>query len=229
LLDSGEAIIQEVKILIADDHQLVREALRQLCEKQEDFAVIAEARDGREAVKYACELVPDVIIMDITMPNMNGLEATRYIKTKLPQIGILVLTVHSDNEHIISILKAGASGFLTKTSTDQEIVNAIRALVAGDTVLSTPVSMQIFKYAFQFFKERSSPVAGNLTIRELETLKLAAKGIPNKEIAGRLGISLSCTKQYMTNVLQKLNVASRTEAVAVSLQAGILTIDDIEQ
>lgn len=218
----------KTRIIVADDHHLVRQALVGLLEKQPDFEVIAQAADGEEAVNGARKTIPDVIIMDISMPKLSGLEATRLIKSQYPQIGILALTVHSDNEHVLSILQAGAGGYLTKTASDSEIVQAIRALAAGDTVLSPAISKQIFTYAFQYFKKPLYPVTSDkLTAREMETLRLAAKGVSNKEIADRLGISVRSTKAYLTNVFQKLNVASRTEAIAVSLQSGILTLEDL--
>jgi len=164
------------------------------------------------------------------MPRISGIEATKQIKAKYPSIKILVLTVHSDNEHILSILQAGAGGFLTKTASDDEIVQAIRALVAGDTVFSPEVSEQIFKYAYKYFKKPTALVLEErLTARELETLRLAAKGMPNKEIAQKLGISPRSTKAYLTNVFQKLNVASRTEAISIGLQIGILDVEDLHQ
>jgi NarL family two-component system response regulator LiaR len=230
LFGSSEETPGKTRIMLVDDHPLVRQALTSLLKKQPDFEVVAQANDGEEAVNIAAKIIPDIIIMDITMPKLNGLDATRRIKAKYPGIGILVLTVHSDNEHVLGILQAGADGFLIKTASDGEIVQAVRALAAGDTVLSPAISGQIFRYAFQCFKKPVGPVMSDrLTMRELETLRLAAKGIPNKEIAARLGISLRSAKAYMTNVFQKLNVASRTEAIAVSLQLGILTLEDLNQ
>jgi DNA-binding NarL/FixJ family response regulator len=219
-----------IRVMIADDHHLIRQALRNLLQKYSDIDVIGEAVDGEEAVAVATREKPDVIIMDISMPRLNGLEATKLIKAKYPGIAILALTVHTDNEHVLSILQAGAGGFLTKTASDGQILQAIRALAAGDTVLSPEISLNIFKYAFQFFKKPLSLVTGSdLTTRELETLRLAAKGMPNKEIAVRLGISVRSTKAYLTAVFQKLNVASRTEAIAVGLQTGLITLKDVEE
>jgi NarL family two-component system response regulator LiaR len=224
-----ESAPSKIRVMIVDDHPMVREGLRNLLEKQPDLEVVAEASDGELAVINAAVVMPDIVIMDISMPKLNGLEATKRIKAKYPRIAILVLTIHSDNEHALGILQAGAGGFLTKTASDNEILHAIHALSAGDTVLSPTISKQIFKYAFQYFKKPANVVRGNdLTTRELETLRLAAKGVPNKEIAIRLGISVRSTKAYLTNVFQKLNVASRTEAISVSLQTGLLTLEDIE-
>jgi DNA-binding NarL/FixJ family response regulator len=222
----------KTRIMLADDHPLLRQALRNVLEKQHDCEVIAEASDGEEAVKLAIELTPDIVIMDISMPNLNGLEATRQIKASCPTIGILVLTVHSDSEYVLSILRAGASGYLTKSVYGDEVITAVRALVCGETILSPSVSKQILKYAFQHIAKPAKPlsldVGDKLTARELEVLRLMAKGISNKDIALRLGLSLRTVKGYLTDLFLKLQVASRTEAAIVSLRKGILTLNDLE-
>ena len=220
---------KKTRIMLADDHPLLRQALRDVLEKQSDFEVIAEAGDGEEAVKLATKLVPDVVIMDISMPKLNGLEATRQIKENCSTVAVLVLTVHSDNEHILSILKAGAGGYLTKSVYDDEVVNAVRALISGETVLSPTVSQQIFKYAFQHItKPKSLDIGDKLSARELEILRLVAQGISNKDIAIRLGLSLRTVKGYLSDIFLKLSVGSRTEAAIVGLRKGILTLDDLE-
>ena len=226
---SNQEEVNKTKIILADDHPLLRQALRNVLEKQRDFEVIAEASDGEEAVKLATKLFPDVVIMDISMPKLNGLEATRQIKANCPAIAVLVLTVHSDEEHVLSILQAGAGGYLTKSVYGDEVIHAVRALVAGETVLSHSVSRQILKYAFQHTTKPVSLDTGDkLTARELEILRLAAKGISNKEIALRLDLSLRTVKGYLASIFLKLNAASRTEAVVVGLRKGILTLNDIE-
>jgi NarL family two-component system response regulator LiaR len=220
---------RKTRVMLADDHPLLRQALRDVLEKQSDFEVIAEASDGEEAVRLATELVPDVVIMDISMPNLNGLEATKQIKERCPKIAVLVLTVHSDSEHILSILQAGAGGYLTKSVYGDEVIHAVRSLVSGETVLSPSVSQQIFKYAFQHTVQPKKLDVGNkLSTRELEVLGLAAKGISNKDIAMRLGLSLRTVKGYLADLFLKLNVASRTEAVIVGLRRGILILNDLE-
>jgi NarL family two-component system response regulator LiaR len=219
----------KTRIILADDHPLLRQALRDVLEKQRDFEVIAEARDGEEAVKLTTELDPDVVIMDMSMPKLNGLEATRQIKASHPAIAVLVLTVHSDSEHILSVLKAGAGGYLTKSVYGEEVIHAVRSLVCGETVLSPAVSQQIFKYAFQHTtRPKTLDVSNKLSARELEVLSLAAKGISNKDIAIRLGLSLRTVKGRLADLFLKLNVASRTEAVIVGLRKGILTLKDLE-
>jgi DNA-binding NarL/FixJ family response regulator len=215
--------------MLADDHPLLRQALRDVLEKQPDFEVIAEASDGEEAVKLATKLLPDVVIMDISMPVLNGLEATKQIKENCPLTAVLVLTVHSDSEHILSILRAGAGGYLTKSVYGDEVIHAVRSLVSGETVLSPAVSRQIFKYAFQHSAKPKNLGMGNtLSARELEVLNLAARGISNQDIADRLGLSLRTVKGYLADLFLKLNVASRTEAVIIGLRKGILTLKDLE-
>jgi NarL family two-component system response regulator LiaR len=215
--------------MLADDHPLLRQALKLVLEKQKDFEVVAEVSDGEEAVKVAAELIPDVVIMDISMPNLNGLEATKQIKANHPSVAVLVLTVHNDSEHILNILKAGAGGYLTKSVYGDEVVHAVCSLVRGETVLSPSVSRQVLKYAFQHVTKPPNLEAGDkVTTRELEILKLAARGISNKDIALALNLSLRTVKGYLADLFLKLNVASRTEAVIVSLRKGIITLDDIE-
>jgi NarL family two-component system response regulator LiaR len=219
----------KTRIMLADDHPLLRQALRDVLEKQPDFEVIAEASDGEEAVKLATEMLPDIVIMDISMPTLNGLEATKQIKASNPSIAVLVLTVHSDSEHILSILRAGAGGYLTKSVYGDEVIHAVRALVSGETVLSPAVSQQIFKYAFQHSSKPKNLGTGNtLSSRELEVINLAARGISNKDIAQRLGLSLRTVKGYLADLFLKLNVASRTEAVIICLRKGIITLKDLE-
>jgi NarL family two-component system response regulator LiaR len=226
---SNQDEASKIRIMLADDHPLLRQALKNVLEKQRDFEVIAEASDGEEAVKLATELTPDIVIMDISMPKLNGLAATRQIKASCPMIAVLVLTVHSDSEHILGILQAGAGGYLTKSVFGDEVIHAVRALAAGETVLSPSVSQQILKYAFQHIVEPLSLDAGDkLTSRELEILRLAAKGISNKDIALKLDLSLRTVKGYLAALFLKLNVASRTEVVVVSLRKGILTLTDLE-
>ena len=229
-LDSEQGPGVKTRIIVVDDHPLLRQALKSVLMKQQDFEVVAEAGDGVEAVNLVTELVPDVVIMDISMPNLSGLDATKQIKDKFPEIAVLVLTVHNDNEHILSILQAGAGGYLTKSVFGDEVVHAVRALVSGEMVLSHSVSEKIIKYASRHItKPLSLGKYEKLTGREYEILIMAAKGISNKDIALKLDLSLRTVKGYLTDLFLKLNVASRTEAVIVSLRRGILTINDLEE
>ena len=220
----------EISILIADDHPLLRKALRDLLGKQQDLQIVGEAEDGEMAVKLANELLPDVVIMDIAMPKLNGLEATRQIKANHPNIAILVLTVHDDSEHILSILDAGAAGYLTKRVFGEDVVAAIRLIVSGESVLTGPVLKQVMKHTIKFpSKSLKRPEYESLTNRELDILKMAAQGISNKDIALKLNLSLRTIKGHMVDIFSKLNVGTRTEAVIKGLRSGLLNIDDISE
>jgi len=226
----GRAQASNITIMLADDHPLLRQALRNVLETQTDFRIIAEASDGEEAVRLAVELVPNVVIMDIGMPRLNGLEATRQIKAKCPGIAILVLTVHDDSEHILSILEAGAAGYLTKSVFGEEVIHAVRGVVAGEAVLSASVSQQIIKYALRHVVTKRLPLdtVERITARELGILRLAAMGMSNKDIAQKLNLSERTVKGYLAEIFSKLNVGSRTEAVITALRAGALTLDDLK-
>ena len=220
---------RKISIILADDHPLLRHALRDVLKKQTDFEIVAEAKDGIEAVKLATELLPDIVVMDISMPRLNGLEATRQIKSRCPHIAILVLTVHSDNEHILGIFEAGAAGYLTKSAYEDEIVNAIRLVIAGEAVVPSSVFQQIFQHTLKYMTKPIVLEAGEkLTARELEILKLAAMGMNNKDIGRELNISLRTVKYHLVEVFSKLNVSSRTEAVITGLRAGLLTLNDLK-
>ena len=219
----------KVTILIADDHPLLRQSLRNILDKQTDFQVVAEACDGEEAVRLANQLEPDVVIMDIGLPKLDGLEATRQIKAIHPNIVVLVLTVYGDDKHVLNILQAGAAGYLTKSVFGEEVVQAIRGVVAGEVVLSPSVAQLLLRQAARYPTKPVLLEAGEkLSTRELEVIKLVARGMSNKDIAMALGLSLRTVKGYLANIFSKLGVASRTEVVISSLQTGFLTIDDIQ-
>ena len=214
------------RIMIVDDHPLVRQALRDVLEQEPDFEVVGEAGDGRQAIAMAEEHQPDVIIMDISMPVLGGIEATQRIKELSPTIPILILTVHSDIETVFKILQAGASGYLVKSVFGPEVIHTVRAVMDGDMVLSNAISQEVVKYALQHV---TRPITVNEMIsgKETEMLSLAAKGLSNKEIGARLEISEATVKGYFVTLYQKLNVRSRTEAIFVGLKTGILTLDDL--
>ena len=220
---------KKIRILLADDHPLMRVALGHVLEARNNLEVVGEAGNGKVAVDLALKLKPDIVIMDITMPEMNGLEATRKIKQENPDIGVLILTVHTDNEHVFNILQAGADGYLTKSASTEEVISAINALAAGESVMSSAISKQVYKYLFQYMsKPLSLDTSDKLTQREQELLKLLARGMSNKDISSRLGLSLYTVKSYLADLFSKMKVTSRTEAVVVGLRKGILTSDDIE-
>ena len=216
-----------VKVIIADDHPMMRQAIRIWLEKNEDIKVIAEARNGWEALEIATRLSPDVVIMDISMPKLNGLEATSQIVSRCPNTKVLVLTVHTDSEHIRSMLQAGASGYLTKDVPGEEVVHAVREVMAGEQVIQANTSEDDEKI-FNNAPQVQHPSLIDLTPRELKILKFIANGLHNKDIAGKMGISLRGVKAILTIVYIKLGASSRTEAVSIGLKSGILSLDDLK-
>lgn len=215
------------RVLIADDHPLFRQSVRTVLKNEPDLEVVGEASDGVEAVKMVGELSPDIVLMDITMPGLDGIEATRQIKAGHPEIAVLVLTIHEDEQHAVEILEAGAAGYLTKSVFGEDIVHSIRGVVSGEMVLSPSIGRQLLKLADRYPRKPAPLPAGEkLTTRELQILKLAARGMSNKEIAADMGFTLRTVKRNLDNIFSKLHVSSRTEAVVTGLRAGFLSIED---
>lgn len=224
-----EAQAPNIRILLVDDHPLLRKALRDVIETEPGLEVIGEADDGAQAIRMTEEYDPDIIIMDISMPVMDGVTATKRIKAAHPLKVVLILTVHTDVVTVFKILQAGASGYLVKSVFGREVINTIRAVMSGDMVLAPGISEQVLKYALRSFTPPSQPRTSDIiTTRELEILTFAAKGMANKEIARRLGVSEGTIKNHFVELFHKLSVRSRTEAIFVSLKSGILSIDDLE-
>ena len=218
----------KIGVMLVDDHSLMRDSLRAHLENQTDIEVIAEASNGEEAVNLATELKPEVVIIDIATPRMSGIEATREIKQKNPDICVLVLTVHDDSEYILKILEAGADGYLTKNIHGEKLAHAIRLVVARESVLSEDVMNKLLKHALRYPIRPATQLLGTkLSSRELEILGLAAKGLGNKQIAQELGLNLRTVKGHFVNIFSKLNANSRTEAVIIGLKTGLIVPKDI--
>ena len=196
----------KTRIVLADDHAILREGIRALLEDQSDMTVIGEAADGRKAVELARDLSPDIIVMDIGMPLLNGLEATRQIKHSFPQVAVLVLTMHDNEEYVSQILAAGASGYVLKRAASSELVTAIRAVAAGQSYLSPAVTKLLIEGYVG--RQSAAPVMVDpfetLTAREREVLQLVAEGHTNSQIAKLLNISLKTVKAHRSNLMQKL-------------------------
>lgn len=220
---------KKIKIILADDHPLMRDSIKMHLENDPDIEVIGEANDGEEAVKLALALEPDVIIMDISMPKLNGLEATKQIKSQRPGITVLVLTVHSDTEHILKILEAGAAGYVTKNITGEKLLQTIRLILSGESVLSDDIMDNLLVHALRYPLHSPLPVGGEkLSSRELEILRLATMGKSNKQISQELDINLRTVKGHFVKIFSKLNVNSRTEAVVTGLRSGLITLDHVK-
>lgn len=227
LTPSDDRLSEKISVLLADDHPLMRQALRMWIEKQRDLEVIAEASDGKEAIEIALKLNPKVVIMDIGMPKINGLEATKQIKSYRSNINILVITVYTDKEHILCLLRAGASGYLTKNASGDEIIHAIRSVSSGEKVF--PLT-DLHNFAENSnIKPTDISELENLTQREISVLKFAAKGLSNKDIAIALDLSLRSVKATFTTMFLKLGASSRTEAISMGLSTNIIGLNDFKQ
>ena len=212
-----------IRILLADDHAVVRDGVRALLEKQPDMAVIAEAADGREAAQLAESLSPDVAIMDIAMPGMNGIEATRRILAAHPRTAVVVLSMHQDESYVLGSLKAGARGYLLKDSLRSEIVEAVRAVSQGRSFLTRKISRMMQEDYIRQMEQRGCEDSYDmLTAREREILQLAAEGRANKEIAAQLHISLTTVETHRTHILQKLGLHSVPELILYAVRKGII-------
>ena len=218
----------QIRVIIADDHAVVREGTRKILDQEEDIHVLAEANNGEEVVRLADELKPDVILMDISMPVMDGIEATRIIKEKHPGITILILTAYDDDQFIFSLLEAGAAGYLLKNIHHHELVEAIRSVYSGESVLHPSVARKVLnRFGKSEEKSEKKALLEPLSEREMEVLKLVTKGYSNKEIADQLYLSIRTVQGHLGNIFNKLMVSSRTEAVVRALKEGWVTLDDI--
>ena len=219
--------MKKIKILIADDHAFVRESTRRILEQELDLEVIGEAGDGEEAVRLATNFKPDVAIIDIAMPKLDGIEATKQIKNLCPAITVLILSAYDDDQFVFSLLEAGAAGYLLKSVRGQEIVDAVRAVYSGESVLHPAVARKVLnrfaRPADEVEAKKSSEV---LSDREMEVLKLVTKGSSNKDIADKLCLSVRTVQGHLANIFNKLQVSSRTEAVVHALKQGWVTLDD---
>jgi len=216
-----------IKILIADDHAVVREGTRQILEHEADLDVVAEAGDGEEAVRLAGSFKPDVAIIDIAMPKLDGIEATRQIKTLYPTIAVLILTAYDDDQFVFSLLEAGAAGYLLKSVRGQELVDAVRAVHAGESVLHPSIARKVLnRFVPTPDKPQKQEASEVLTERETEVLKLATRGLSNQEIANELYLSLRTVQTHLSHIFNKLQVSSRTEAVVRALKAGWVSLEE---
>ena len=211
--------VSPIRVLLADDHAVVRAGIRQFLDQAEDIEVIAEADDGETAKKYIEQQPPDVAVLDIQMPGASGIEVTRWVRAKHPQVGVLILTAYDDDPYVVAVLQAGANGYVLKTASPREIIRAVRDVHAGRSALDAVI---VQKMMAQVATERKTPPVESLTERELEVLALVAKGYTNKAIGVQLGISDRTVQGHLAHIFNKLQAGSRTEAVMRAVSLGWL-------
>jgi DNA-binding NarL/FixJ family response regulator len=220
--------MKKITILIAEDHVVVRESIRQFLEREAKLEVVGEASDGEEAVQMASQLKPDVIIMDISMPKLNGIEATKQIKAQQPSATILILTAYDYEQYIFPLLEAGAAGYLLKDISGRELVNAIETVHRGEAVLHPAVALKVMERLRQ---TKVDPTGGRasdlLTEREITILKMAARGMGNNDIADELHLSARTIESHLATIFNKLGVGSRTEAVIKAMKNGWFTLEEL--
>jgi two-component system response regulator NreC len=224
MTETVKSLTGVVRILLADDHTVMRAGLRLLLERHDNFEVVGEAADGREAVELAAEQKPDVVVMDVAMPHLNGVEAARQILSRNPDTAIVMLSMHSDESYVLRSLKAGARGYLLKDSAEADLIAAIQAIVEGRSFFSPGVRALLMEdYIYRLQKFGADDTYELLTAREREVLQLVAEGRSNKEVASLLGLSLYTVETHRTHILQKLNLHSVPELILYAVRKGIIS------
>lgn len=213
--------MERIKLMFADDHPLFRDGLRTLLSSVSDIEIIGEASTGEEVIVAADTLQPDVILMDLKMPMINGIEATRIILKTNPHIGILVFTMFDDDDSVFSAMRAGAKGYLLKGANQEETLRAIRAVASGEAIFSPLIANRLFHYFSSLNRKDSNDFFPELTERERQVLTLIAKGINNSAIAERLGLSPKTVRNHVSNIFNKLQVADRAQAIIRAREAGM--------
>jgi len=216
--------MKKIRILLADDHTILRNGIRALLEQEADLEVVAEAEDGRSAVNLACQFKPDVAVIDIAMPLLNGLEATRQIKKLLPGVRVLVLSMHDNEEYIRQVLEAGAMGYILKDAAARELIAAIRSVYQGEAVLSPAITRLVIEDYLRWGGIRPAEKDEILSPREREVLQLIAEGYTNKQIAGILTLSIKTVQAHRLNLMGKLNLHDRGELIKYAIQKKIIEI-----
>ncbi len=215
-----------IRVVLADDHALFRQGVRRLLEGAGDLEVVGEAESGEQTVRVVEEAAPDIVLLDVAMPHLSGIDAARMIKTASPRTGIIMLTVHADEEFLFEAIKAGAMGYLLKDCTPDELIRAIRVVHGGEGLLAPTMAAKVMR---EFARSREAKdlavVHLPLTEREIEILQLVAAGLANKEIAHRLSISERTVKNHLSNIMEKLHVNSRTQAAVYALRSGLVPPD----
>jgi DNA-binding NarL/FixJ family response regulator len=219
-----EGMGNKIRVLLADDHAVVRQGIRRFLEEADDIEVVAEAEDGAEALRLIEAHQPDVAVLDIRMPEVSGVEATRRIKDRFPQVRVLILTAYDDEPYVFALLQAGAGGYVLKTASGDELVHAVRVVYQGESALSPEIASKVVRQAMDGRPEGAAGQVELLTPRELDVLRLAARGLTNRAIGRELGISHRTVQGHLANIYGKLGVNSRTEAVTEALRRGWIVI-----
>jgi two-component system response regulator NreC len=217
-------VANKIRVLLADDHTILRDGIRALLDDQVDMEVIGEAEDGHSTVKLVAKLTPDVVVMDIAMPLLNGLEATRQIQRDYPQVKVLILTMHENEEYIRQVLAAGALGYVLKDAAARDLLGAIRAIHQGEAVLSPAITRLVIEDYLRWGDIRPADTSNGLTPREREVLQLIAEGYTNKEIAEILSLSVKTIQSHRTNLMSKLDLHNRGELIKYAIQKKIIDI-----
>ncbi|MDP2919159.1 MAG: response regulator transcription factor [Dehalococcoidia bacterium] len=221
--------MDRIKILLVDDHTVVRETIGQFLSREPDLEVVGEAGDGEEGVRLARKLKPDVVIIDVSMPKLNGIEATKQIKEHLPATTVLALSAYDYDQYVFALLDAGCAGYLLKDVSSHELVDAIRAVNRGDSVLHPSIARKVVeRYRALGSLPRHRANVTVLTGKEIDVLKKAASGLSNKDIAAELFVSVRTIESILTGIFNKMGVGSRTEAVIYGLRRGCFTLEDLE-
>lgn len=213
-----------IRVILADDHALVRQGIRLFLEEAPDISVVAEASNGEEALHLAEQYLPDVAVMDIQMPGMSGIEATRQIRARFPSVHVLILTAYDEDPYVMALLQAGASGYVLKSAEAEELLQAVRSVHDGQAVLSPEAATKVARQIQASSRIDSAPVPETLTDREVEILRLVAQGLTNIAIGQQLSISSRTVQGHLANIYGKLGVQSRTEAVTEALKRAWITL-----
>ena len=219
--------MSKTKVLLVDDHTVVRQGLKALLASEPDIEVIGEADNGRDALSRVDELQPNLVLIDISMPGLNGIEATRQIRHNYPEVKVVVLSMHANEEYVFQVLRAGASGYVLKQSDSMEVVTAIRAAMSGGSFLSPPISRAVIdSYVSRAEARGQGDDLDLLTPREREVLQLLAEGFPNRAIAEQLNISVKTVETHRSNMMNKLEVKNKTELITHAIRKGWVTLEE---